>query len=161
LLLQPKVLTKAALAALSRGQTVVAFVDGSAGIPADWGGLGIVLKFGRYVVEIAEPITPPATSYFAELCAIERALDLLPLNQRMVIRTDCQNLVTMLNGAGKARKIPYLIARVQKKLFSSNATLKFIAKRKGNSQPHPHNRADRLASKARLDGAKIFRISAA
>lgn len=160
LLFRPQRLTPTAIGGLSRNcKTVVAFVDGSASIPADWAGVGVVLKFGKYTVELGQPLKPRVGSYLAELRAIEAALDLIPTNKRLVIRSDCLNLVDVLNGLPRRiRRMPAAIARVQRKMNGRDVELRFIPRK---PSPHPHNIADRLAHSARVEGRKFFRVTAA
>lgn len=159
-LIQPKVLTSAALGVLSRNQLVVAFVDGSASIPAGRGGIGLVLKFGHYTVEVAEPVRSPANSHYSELKAIERAVDLFPAETPMIIKTDCQNLVRIFDGTSQPKKLLADIERIKQKITRDNIELRFILSKKKSPYPHPHKRADRLAAQARLEGRKMFRIHA-
>lgn len=156
ILFRPLNLTQQAIGALSRNNRIVAFTDGSASHPAGRGGVGIVMKFGRFTVEVSEPLSAPTTSLLAELIAIEKTLDLVPNDRELVIKSDARGVVGVLAYGRKARVFINEVERVRTKLNEHKAALVWLprANRKGT----PHSRADRLAFYARRDGKRFLRI---
>lgn len=156
LLIRPLSLTQQALGVLSRNKTVIAYTDGSASVPAGAGGLGIVMKFGRFTVEISRPIMAPVTAMLAELFAIEQCLDLIPKDRRLVIKSDAKGVVGVLVKGFRPRLFKNEVERVKSKLNSHNANLLWFPKNRRVGTPH--SRADRLALYARRDGREFLRI---
>lgn len=155
LLFQPRILTQNAISILSRNaKAIKVFTDGSASIPAKRGGLGLVAKFNFLTLEIAEPINSPASSYLSEWLAVEHALDIFK-DHKLFINCDNQTVVNMLSKEHTPAKLPKIVQRVKEKFQKCGAEIKFIAK---PSRVGAHNRADKLAKKARTEGKSFFRV---
>jgi len=162
LLLVPRKITPAALGILSRNApSVVCFTDGSASVPAGNGGIGVVSKFGYYTVEIGRPITGAVSSDMAELLSIEAVLDLFPPERNLFIKCDCLAVIHMLIDGHQPKSKRFLksLERVRDKIKTHNVTIEFLGRKHRTGTPH--TRADRLATKARLENRGFFRIMSA
>jgi ribonuclease HI len=128
------------------GDVVVAYADGACSGNPGPAGLGVVLIDGPRRVELSEYLGQ-ATNNIAELTAILRAVgEVTDPAQKMVIRTDSQYSIGVLQKGWKAKANAELVAEVREALAARPRTR--LAYVPGHSGVVLNERADALAREA-------------
>jgi ribonuclease HI len=137
---------KAPAADPADGDAVVAYADGACSGNPGPAGLGVVLIDGPVRVEISEYLGQ-GTNNIAELTAILRALcEVTDPARKMVIRTDSQYSIGVLQKGWKAKANAELVAEVKEALAGRPHTR--LAYVPGHAGVVLNERADQLAREA-------------
>lgn len=138
----PTKLTRRSIGLLARNsERIVAYVDGSA-LPLGRGGLGVVLKFGKFTVEVGRQLAA-SNSVLSELSAVETVLDLTPRSKSLLIKTDCRSVFELLSHNRRHRRLRPDFKRVRTKLRGRDTEVRFVTKK--NRTSPAYDRADALA----------------
>jgi len=122
-----------------------AWTDGACSGNPGPAGLGVVLFDGGQRTELSEYLGT-ATNNIAELTAILRALEMVEPERPLIIRTDSQYSIGVLQKGWKAKANTELVAKVRKALAARPSTK--LAYTPGHAGVSLNERADQLATGA-------------
>lgn len=125
--------------------TVIAYADGACSGNPGPAGLGVVLIDGKRRVEISEYLGV-GTNNIAELTAVLRALEAADAQRPLMIYTDSQYTIGVLQKGWKAKANTVLIAELKKALGAHEAAR--LAYVPGHAGVILNERADALAREA-------------
>lgn len=132
-----------AAAVASRPGAVLAYTDGACTGNPGPAGLGVVV-LGEGGVELSEYLGH-ATNNIAELTAILRALERVPRDRPIVVHTDSQYAIGVLQKGWKAKANQELIATIKRALSGREAALVYV---RGHAGVTWNERCDQLAREA-------------
>lgn len=130
-------------AAAPRAGAVLAYTDGACTGNPGPAGLGVVV-LGDGGVELSEYLGH-ATNNVAELTAILRALERVPRDKPIVVHTDSQYAIGVLQKGWKAKANQELIATIKRALSGREAQLVYV---RGHAGVTWNERCDQLAREA-------------
>ncbi len=126
-----------------RPGAVLAYTDGACTGNPGPAGLGVVV-LGEGGVELSEYLGH-ATNNIAELTAILRALERVPRDKPIVVHTDSQYAIGVLQKGWKAKANQELIATIKRALAGRDVTLVYV---RGHAGVTWNERCDQLAREA-------------
>ena len=131
-------------AAVAAG-SVIAYADGACSGNPGPAGLGVVILDGTRRIELSEYLGV-GTNNIAELTAVLRVLDEVPADSALVVHTDSQYTIGVVQKGWKAKANGELVASLRAALVGRKATR--LAYVPGHSGVPLNERADELAREA-------------